>query len=191
MDNPSLRVNRHGGSTSKTFIVEDYTEDEFGQWATDKVTGEQGYIDDERSCFWTLDDNEYTWQSRPLKSRQKGRGKGTGKGKGGFKGTGRAFFCEEQAQDFEDEDCVVFGGPKERTAREAFRKVMKVFGMVVFVIPHQKRVQAMMSTRTKAESRTKKERATKVLILNPDFQPRKHPEKKNMAILGNQMIELN
>ena len=48
---PSLRVNRHGDSTSKTFIVEDYIKNEFEQWATDEVTGEQGYIDDERSCF--------------------------------------------------------------------------------------------------------------------------------------------
>ena len=44
MGNPSLRVNRHGGSTSKTFILEDFFEDEIGQWAKDEVTGEQGYM---------------------------------------------------------------------------------------------------------------------------------------------------
>ena len=33
MENPSLRVNGHGGSTNRTFIVEDCIEDEFGQWA--------------------------------------------------------------------------------------------------------------------------------------------------------------
>ena len=76
----SLRANKHGGSTSRTFIVENYTEDEFGQWATDEVTGEQGYIDDERSCFWTWDDNKYTWQSRPFKSRRVRRRKGKGNG---------------------------------------------------------------------------------------------------------------
>ena len=48
MENPSLRVNKYGSHTSRTFIVEDYAEDEFGQWAIDEVTGEQGYIDDER-----------------------------------------------------------------------------------------------------------------------------------------------
>ena len=47
MENFSLRVNRHGGSTNRTFIVESYTEDEFGQWATDEVTGEQNYINNE------------------------------------------------------------------------------------------------------------------------------------------------
>ena len=47
----SLRVRGHGGSTNRTFIVENYAEDEYGQWATDEVFGEQGYIDDERSCF--------------------------------------------------------------------------------------------------------------------------------------------
>ena len=51
MENLSLQVNRHGGSTNRTFIVENYFDDELGQWATDEVTGEQGYIDDERSCF--------------------------------------------------------------------------------------------------------------------------------------------
>ena len=65
----------------------------------DDVPGEQGYIDDGRSCFWIWDDNEYTWQSRPFKNRQvrRRKGKGKGKGKGGFKGTGRAFLGEEQA----------------------------------------------------------------------------------------------
>ena len=81
MDNPSLRVNRHGGSTGRTLIVENYAEDKFGQRATDEVTGEQGYIDDERSCFWIRDDNEYAWQSRPFKGRQVRRRKGKGKRK--------------------------------------------------------------------------------------------------------------
>ena len=51
MENPSLRVSGHVSSMNGTFIVEDYVEDDFGQWATDEVTGEQSYIDDERSCF--------------------------------------------------------------------------------------------------------------------------------------------
>ena len=79
-------------------------------------------------------------------------------------------------------------GPKENEARKAFRKVLKAYGKVVFVLTHQERVQAMISTRTKAEARTKKERARKVLILNLDRQPREHPVKKDMAILGNQTI---
>ena len=110
MENPSLRVNRYDGHTNRTFIEEDYIEDEFGQWATDEVTGEQGYVDDEGSCFGRWDDDEYAWQSRPFMSRiLKKRGKGKGKGKGGFKGTGRAFLGEEQAQDPEwrsEEDCA-------------------------------------------------------------------------------------
>ena len=35
-------------------------QDEFGQWVTDELTGEQGFIDDEGSCFWSWDNNEYT-----------------------------------------------------------------------------------------------------------------------------------
>ena len=68
MDNPSLRANKHSGSTSRTFIVEDFIEDEFGQWATDEVTREKGYVDDEGSCFWTWDNKMYAWQSRLLRA---------------------------------------------------------------------------------------------------------------------------
>ena len=50
MENPSLRVSGHGG-TNRTFIVENCAEDEYGQWATDEATGEQGHIDDETQCF--------------------------------------------------------------------------------------------------------------------------------------------
>ena len=53
MENASLRLSGHVSSMNRTWTVEDCAEDDFGQWATDEVTGEQGYIDDERSCFWT------------------------------------------------------------------------------------------------------------------------------------------
>ena len=65
----SLRVSGHVSSINRTFIVEDYAEDDFGQWATDEVTGEQGYIDDER-IIQTCDDTECAWQSRPFKDRK-------------------------------------------------------------------------------------------------------------------------
>ena len=81
MENPSLRVTGHVSTMNRTFIAEDYAEDDFGQWAKDEVTGEQGYVDDERSCFWTWDDTECVWQSRPYKGRQLKRKKGKGKGK--------------------------------------------------------------------------------------------------------------
>ena len=47
-------MNGHGGSTSRSVIVENVAEDEFGQWAIDVVIGEHGYIDDERSCFMDM-----------------------------------------------------------------------------------------------------------------------------------------
>ena len=82
-----------------TFIAEDYAENDFGQWAKDEVTGEQGYVDDERSCFNT----ECAWQSRPFKGRQvkRRKEKGKGKHKGISKRSGRAFLGEEPAQDSE------------------------------------------------------------------------------------------
>ena len=100
MENPSLRVSGHGGSLNRTFIAEDCSADDFGQWAMDEVSGEQDYVDDEKSCSWTWDDNEYAWQSRRFKSRQLKRRKGKGKGrdKGRSKRTGRVFFGEKQAQ---------------------------------------------------------------------------------------------
>ena len=67
---------------NRTFIVEDYVEDDFGPWDIDESTSEQGCIDDERSCFWTRDANEYAWQSRPFKGRQVKRRTGKGKGQG-------------------------------------------------------------------------------------------------------------
>ena len=82
MENQSLRVSGHVSSANRTFIVEDYAEDEFGQRAKDEVPGEQGYADDERSCFWTWDDTECAWQSRPFKGRQEKKKKRKGKGKG-------------------------------------------------------------------------------------------------------------
>ena len=59
MENPSLRVNKHSGSTNRTFIVEDAVEVECGQWATDAASGKQGNVDEEGSCFWTWDNNKY------------------------------------------------------------------------------------------------------------------------------------
>ena len=71
---------------------------------------------------------------------------------------------------------------------KAFRKVMKAFRKVVFELTKQTRVQAIIPTHTKAEARNKKQRAKKVHITNLDFQPRKHPVKKDMANPGNQTI---
>ena len=44
MENPSLRVGGYGSSMNRTFIVEDFDEDEFGQWPTDEATGERGTL---------------------------------------------------------------------------------------------------------------------------------------------------
>ena len=101
----------HVSSMNRTFIVEEHAANDFGQWAADEVTGEQGYVDDERSCFWTWDNTECAWQSGPFKGRQvrRRKGKGKGVGRGRSKRTGRAFFGDEQAQDpecWQEEDLV-------------------------------------------------------------------------------------
>ena len=56
-------------SLFRTFIIEDGSEEEFGYWVIDEVTGEQGYVDNKHSCFWSQDDNQSIWKSRPFKSR--------------------------------------------------------------------------------------------------------------------------
>ena len=76
-----VHVSGHGSSANRTFFVEDCTEVDFGQWVTDEVTGEQGHIDEEGSCFWTWDDNECARQSRPFNGRQVKRRKGKAKEK--------------------------------------------------------------------------------------------------------------
>ena len=56
MENPSLRVSGRVSSMNRTFIVEDYAEYDFGQWAkvANKATLMMKDHDDERSCFWAL-----------------------------------------------------------------------------------------------------------------------------------------
>ena len=122
-----------------------------------------------------------TIQEPPSKEKKRQRKKS----KSGIKRTGRALLGGEHAQDPEwwsEEDCVWWSNRKRD--KKVFRKVMKAFGKVDFALPHQIRVQAMISTRTKAKAKakTKKKKARKVLILNPDFQPLKHPVKKDMAM---------
>ena len=84
----------------------------------------------------------------------------------------------------------MLGGPKEEEARRVLRKVTNASLKVVFALTNQKRVQAVILPLTKAEARTEKERAKKVLILNLDVQPRKTPVKQDMAMPGNQTIGL-
>ena len=75
MENPSLRTSRYSDPLSRfrslyrTFIVVDDSEEEFGHCATDEMTGEQGYVDDENLCFWRWDDSRSTWKTRPFRSR--------------------------------------------------------------------------------------------------------------------------
>ena len=94
---------------NRSFIAEDYAEDKFGHWAKDEVTGEQGYVDDERSCFWTWEGPE----------REKEKAKDDPKG--------------PEQHSLVMNKCKIlnggkkktqFGGPKERKARRACQKAM-------------------------------------------------------------------
>ena len=155
MENPSLRVSVHVSRMKRTFIVEEYAEDEFGQWAKDEVTGEQGYVDDEKSCFWTWDDTEgvQTIKGRQLRRRKgKGNGKGKGQHKDMYKGSGRAFLGEEQAQNS--------GGPKDAKARKDSQEAMMAFRRVVFA---QSRIIPRTKQQRKVPKRKKQRRSSPLI----------------------------
>ena len=159
MVNPSLRVIGHGSSASRTFTADNCPEDEYGLWAIDEATGEQDCNDEERSCFWTWDDNEHAWQSRPFVGRQvkRRKSKAQGKSKGGFKAIGRAFLGEEQAQDREwwsEEDIVWWS--KGKKGKKGFSKGNEGFHNGGFRTYQPEKRQAMISTRTKGRSEDQK-----------------------------------
>ena len=137
-------MNKHSGSTSKTFIVEDFFEDEFGQWATDEVTGERGYVDDEGSCFWTWDNDNYAWHSKPFRSRNRRKKvRANERTKVDQQETEERSLVKNKRTIRECGQKMVLGGPKENKERNslAFQKVMKAIGKVDFAILHLERVQ--------------------------------------------------
>ena len=84
---------------------------------------------------------------------------------------------------------IVLGGSKEEEARSVHRKVKKNASLKVGFRTYQSEKSAGSDYHPhKAEARTEKERAKKVLILNLAFQPRNHPLKKEIASPRNQTI---
>ena len=67
---------------------------------------------------------------------------------------------------------------------------MMVSTRVVFALTSPIKVQAKKFPNSRAKERTKKEKARKEPIINPDSQPQKHPMKKDMVRPGNQTIGL-
>ena len=83
----------------------------------------------------------------------------------------------------------MFGGQRVKKVKKVSSKGKNYFSKMNSVPIIQRMVQVMNNTtRTKAEARIRKEMARKVPILNLDFQPQKHPVKKDLAIPGNQTI---
>ena len=86
------------------------------------------------------------------------------------KRTGRAFLGEEQAQDPEwwSEEDFAWWSKGSKGKKGHSKKAMKAFRNVVFALTNHKKAQARISSRIKAEEKTK------ALMLNLDFQPWKH-----------------
>ena len=117
--------------------------------------------------------------------RRKGNGKG--KGEGRLSKTGRAFFGGEQDKILNMCRRRLFLVVQKREKQERLVKVQGWLSEALFSpIPSQIKAQARVTSRTKAEERTIKDKARKALILNLYFQLLKHPLKNNMAMPGNQ-----
>ena len=194
MENPSLRVSGHVSSMNRTFIVEDYTEDDPGQWAKDEVTGKQGYVHGERSCFLTWEDTECAWQSRPFKGLpgEKKKRKGKREAQRKIQKKRKSLPQRRTSTRFWNVVRRGFCLVDQRTQRQE-RIVKRQWWLSdgwVFALTSRIKAQARIIPRTKARESTKKEKARKTLILNPHFQPLKHLKKKETAMPANLMTGL-
>ena len=70
MEHPSLRVSGHGGSTSRTFIVEKKWETNVDNGPQTKQPVSKVPLMMKGRVFWTWDDNAYAWQSKKFKDRE-------------------------------------------------------------------------------------------------------------------------
>jgi hypothetical protein len=120
IDNPSLRSSGAGG---KAFCIVDDGEMDGtqGYWVEDEETGECGFPPEFEDIFWTFDDENFAWMSRPFRGRKLRRGtpKGRGKGKGSkgysrfksrFKGKGKGGF--NHANQTTNDSNAWWGAPK-------------------------------------------------------------------------------
>ena len=112
------------------------------------MTGEQGYVYDERSCFWTWDDAEGVWQSRQYKSRQLKRRKG--KRNGNHKGISKRAEEHSLAKNKHKilkcgQKRTLLGGTKDAKARKDCQKAMMAFRRVVFALTSQIKAQSRVT----------------------------------------------
>ena len=139
----SLRVSGHVSSVNRTSTAEDHAEDDFGQWAKDDVTGEQGYVDDERSCFWTWDDTECVRQSRPRAVHPK-----EAEEQSLAKNKHKILKCGQKR--------TLLGGTKDAKTRKACQKAMMAFRRMVFAHTSQIKAASKDSSQNKGKRKVPK-----------------------------------
>ena len=102
------------------------------------MTGEQGYVDDERSCFWTWDNTGCAWQFRPYKGSQvKKKKREKEKAKDDPKGPEKhSLVMSKRKIPNRGNEKAKFGGPK---ARMACQKAMMASIKVVFALTSPKK----------------------------------------------------
>ena len=81
--NPSSRVSGQGQRGQRSFcVLEDgILEGTTGYWVQDNETLEEGFIGEFEDIFWTWDDENSAWQTKPLQRRNLRRGPKKGKSK--------------------------------------------------------------------------------------------------------------
>ena len=148
----------------------------------------EGYIVDERSCFWTWDDNEYAWQSRPLKGRLVKRINGKVKVNADPEGSAEHSLSENKHKVLNGgQKRTLLGGPEEKN-KKGWSKSNSGFQKGGFR-PFQPD-QGAGKDYTQNKDKRKNQKGRKEFILNSDFHPLKHPVRKDMAMLGNRTTGL-
>ena len=177
-----LRVSGHVSSMIRTSIVEDCVEDDFGQWAKDEVTGEQGYVDDERIMFldmgrhWVCLAVQTIWGPPAEKKKRKGKRKAQRYILKKRKSI-RWRRTSTRSRNLVRRGLCLVVHRKQKQER-LVKKARMAIRKVVFALTTQTKAQAKIITRTKAKEKTKEEKARKELILNPEFSASETPNEK-------------
>ena len=161
MENPSLRVSGHGSSTSRTFIVENFTEDEYGLWAIDEATGKQGFIYDDvfgHGTTTSVFGNPESFRIVKIKE-EKEKVKEKEKAKVDPEELVEHTLVKNKHRTLNGgQKKIVFGGPLVKEARKVLRQPTATSLKMISVPIIQRKVQVMNTTRTKEEARIRQEK---------------------------------
>ena len=160
MENPSLRVSGHDGSTSTIFIVEDDPEHENGQWATDEATVNKAPLMMKDRVFGheTTTSVVGSPESFRITKSKEEKVKEKVKAKVASKDLVRHTLVKNKLKTLSGgQEKIMFGGPRVKKERKLLRKVKTTFLKVNSVPIIQRTVQVINNTtRTQEEAKIRK-----------------------------------